>query len=135
MNTIYRQVSLKVGCNTSLVLKFFMSTRNRRICKKARDCFGYCTDGGFPGSSAGKESTCSAGDSGSVPVLGRSSGGRHGTPLQYSCLENPMDRGAWWATVHGVTKSNMTESTWHALYRCLLIFKHQKSVCVSGGDF
>ena len=46
-----------------------------------------------------------AGDVGSIPGLGRSSGGGTGTPLQYSCLENPMDRGAWWATVHGVTKS------------------------------
>ena len=44
-------------------------------------------------------------DQGSVPGLGRSSGGGHGNPLQYSCLENPMDRGAWWATVHAVTKS------------------------------
>ena len=44
-------------------------------------------------------------DVGSIPVLGRSPGGGHGNPLQYSCLENPMDRGAWWATVHWVTKS------------------------------
>ena len=44
-------------------------------------------------------------DAGSNPGLGRSPVGRHGNPLQYSCLENPMDRGAWWATVHGVTKS------------------------------
>ena len=41
------------------------------------------------------------GDSGSIPGLGRSPGEEHGNPLQYSCLENPMDRGAWWATVHG----------------------------------
>ena len=60
---------------------------------------------GFPGSSAGKESTCNAGDLGSIPGLGRSPGGGQGNPLQYSCLENPMDRGAWWATVRGVTKS------------------------------
>ena len=44
-------------------------------------------------------------DSGSIPGLGRSPGGGHDNPLQYSCLENPMDRGAWRATVHGVTKS------------------------------
>ena len=44
-------------------------------------------------------------DSGLVPRMGRSLGGGHGNPLQYSCLENPMDRGAWWATVHGITKS------------------------------
>ena len=44
-------------------------------------------------------------DAGLIPVLGRSPGGRHGNPLQYSCLENPMDRGAWWARVHRVAKS------------------------------
>ena len=60
---------------------------------------------GFAGGSDGKESTCNAGDLGSIPGLGRSSGGGHGHPLQYSCLENPMDRGAWRVTVHGVTKS------------------------------
>ena len=50
-------------------------------------------------------SACNAGDPGSIPGLGRSPGEGNGNPLQYSCLENPMDRGAWWATVHGVTKS------------------------------
>ena len=62
---------------------------------------------GFPGGSVGKESTCSVGDTAdacSIPGLGRSPGGGCGNPLKYSCLENPMDRGAWWATVHGVTK-------------------------------
>jgi len=44
-------------------------------------------------------------DAGSIPGSGRSSGGGKGNPLQYSCLENPVDRGAWWATVHGVTQS------------------------------
>ena len=52
---------------------------------------------GFPGGSDGKEPTCSAGDLGSVPGLGRSPERGHGNPLQFSCLENPMDRGAWWA--------------------------------------
>ena len=60
---------------------------------------------GFPGGSDSKESACNVGDLGSVSGLGRSPGGGHGNPLQYSCLENPMNRGAWWATVHGVTKS------------------------------
>ena len=60
---------------------------------------------GFPGGSDGKESACNAGDPGSIPGLGRSSGERNGYPLQYSCLEKFMGRGAWWATVHGVTKS------------------------------
>ena len=63
---------------------------------------------GFPGGSVGKSSACNLrdkGDAGSIPGLGRSPGGEHGNPLQYSCLENPVDRGAWWATVHGVTES------------------------------
>jgi len=59
----------------------------------------------FPHSSVGKDSACSAGDLGSIPGLGRSPGEGNGNPLQYSFLENPMDRGAWWATVDGVTKS------------------------------
>ena len=54
---------------------------------------------GFPGGSDSKESTCSAGDLGSIPGLGRSPGGGHGNPFQYSCLENPMDRAAWRATL------------------------------------
>ena len=55
-------------------------------------------------SSNGKESACNAGDQGLIPGSGRSSGERNGKPLQYSCLENPMDRGARWATVCGVAK-------------------------------
>ena len=54
---------------------------------------------------SGKESACSAGDSGLIPGSGRSPGEGSGNPLQYSCLENSTDRGAWWATVHGVAKS------------------------------
>ena len=60
---------------------------------------------GFPGDSDGKESAYSAGDSGSNPGSGKSPGESNGNPLQYSCLENSMDREAWWATVHGVAKS------------------------------
>ena len=60
---------------------------------------------GFPAGSDCKESTCNAGDLGSILGSGRSPGGGHGNPLQYSCLENPMDRGAWQATVCGVVKS------------------------------
>ena len=57
---------------------------------------------GFPGGSDGKGSARHAGDLGSIPGLGGSHGGRHGNPLQYSCLENPIDGGTWWATVHRV---------------------------------
>ena len=60
---------------------------------------------GFPGGSGGKESACNKEDLGLVPGLGRSPGEGNGNPLQFCCLENAKDRGAWWATVHGVTKS------------------------------
>ena len=60
---------------------------------------------GLPGGSEGKASACTAGDLGSIPGLERSPGEGNGTPLQYSFLENSMDGGAWWATVHGVPKS------------------------------
>ena len=60
---------------------------------------------GFPGGSEGKVSARNAGDLGSIPRSGRSPGEGNGTPLQYSCLENPMDGGAWWVAVHGVAKS------------------------------
>ena len=60
---------------------------------------------GFPGGSDGKASACNAGDPGLIPGSGRSPGEGNGNPLQYSCLENPMDGEAWWAIVHGVAKS------------------------------
>ena len=66
---------------------------------------GLCSKWGFPGGSDGKESACNAGDFDLIPGLGRSPGGRNGNPLQCSCLENPMDRGVWSATVHEVAKS------------------------------
>ena len=65
-------------------------------------------EGGFPGGSVVKNLPANAGDArdmGLIPGLGRSSAGGNGTPLQYSCLGNPKDRGAWWAIVHGVAKS------------------------------
>ena len=63
---------------------------------------------GFPGGSNGKESACNVGDSGCILRLGRSPRERYGNPLQYFCPENPMDRRAWRATVHGVAKSCRT---------------------------
>ena len=60
---------------------------------------------GFPGGSDGKESVCNTGDLDSTSGLGRSPGEGHSNPLQYSCMENSMDRGVWQATVHGVAKS------------------------------
>ena len=60
---------------------------------------------GLPGGSVVKNAPANAGDAGLIPGSGRSPGGGNGNPLQYSCLENPMDREGWWATVHAVTKS------------------------------
>ena len=68
----------------------------------------------FPGGASGKNPPANAGDireEGLIPGWGRVPGEGHGNPLQYSCLENPMDRGAWWATAHGVAESETTEAT------------------------
>ena len=74
---------------------------------------------GFFGGPEGKESACNSGDLGLVPGLGRSSGEGNGNPLQYSCLENSVNRGAWQAIVHGVAKSQ----TWlsHSHTHCTLL--------------
>ena len=74
---------------------------------------------GFPGGSEDKASACNAGDPGSISGLGRSPGEGNGNPLQYSCLENPMDRGAWQATVHRVTK----RQTWLSDFTSLAVVK------------
>ena len=68
---------------------------------------------GFPGGSDSKESACNAEDPGLIPGLGRFLGEGNGNPLQYYCLENSLDRGVWWATVHGVTELDMTETHTH----------------------
>ena len=77
----------------------------------------------FPGGSVGKESACNAGDLGSIPGSGRSPGEGNANPLQYSCLGNPMDRGAWRATVCGFTKSQTRLSDRaHTTFPRLFIF-------------
>ena len=79
--------------------------------------------------SDGKESACRAGDPGLIPGSGRSPGEGHASPLQYSCLENPMDRGARWATVHGVTQSRTWMSDWHnSQYIIIIILAINKDV-------
>ena len=75
---------------------------------------------GFPGGSDSKESTCNKGDLGLIPGWGRSPGGGNGYPLQYSYLGNPTDRGAWWATVHGVAKSQTWLRDWTATITLLI---------------
>ena len=87
---------------------------------KEREQFGDSTEVG----SVVKESTCNAGDPNLIPESGRSLGGGHNNPLQYSCLENPMDRGAWWSTVHKVTESQTwlkwlsTQTQWKDGFEC-----------------
>ena len=87
---------------------------------------------GLPQWLSGKESACNAGDPAeevSIPVSERSPGGRHGYPLQYSCLENPMDREAWWAMVHGTTKTQtqLKQLSMHAKY---IIIRIELCVCL-----
>ena len=70
----------------------------------------------FSGGSESKECACKAGDTGSIPASGRSPGGGNVNPLQYSCLEKLMDRGAWWATVHGVAKCWTRLKRWSTVH-------------------
>ena len=70
----------------------------------------------FPGGSVIKASACNVGDPGSIPGSGRSPGEGNGNPLQYSCLENPMEEGAWWATVHRVAKSRTRLSYFTSIF-------------------
>ena len=81
-----------------------------RVLKWAAITFSLCVldNLGFHGGSDGKESACNAGDLDLIPELGRSPGEGNGYPLQFSCLENPTNRGAWRATVHGVAELDMT---------------------------
>ena len=74
-----------------------------------------------------KNPPASARDAGLIPELGRSPGGGHGNPLWYSCWENPMDRGAWWATVHGVTKNRTQLSTRECTWERMVLILFSKS--------
>jgi len=87
----------------------------------------YSFPGGFPGGSEVTASACNVGDLGSVLGSGRSPGEGNGNPLQYSCLENPMDRGAWCVTVHGVAKSRTRLSEHIKKQRCYFASKGPSS--------
>ena len=95
------------------------SEKNIYMCfSKTYICAYIC----FPRGSEVKASASNAGDPGSIPGLGRSPGEGNGNPLQYSCLENPMDWGTWWAAVHGVTKSRTRLSDFTYLLMHIMIF-------------
>ena len=93
--------------------------------------FCYCLKG-FPNSLDGKESVYNAGVLGLVPGSRRSPGEGNGNPFQYSCLENSMDRGAWWATVHGVTKSQTRLSDGACKYQYVCYFCLMNSASTRG---
>ena len=95
--------------------------------------FGTC-----PGGSEVKVSACNAGDLGSIPGSRRSPGEGNSNPFQYSCLENPMDRGAWWATVHGVAKSWMPLRDFNfsfSLSRIKEYFSQRSKTCIPKKSF
>ena len=83
---------------------------------------------GFPGGSDGIESACKTGNLGSIPGLGRSPGEGHGNPLQYSCLENSVEGGDWWASAHGVTKSQPPLRNFHT--HALDLMKYGNSISI-----
>ena len=84
-----------------------------------------------PSGSDGKASACNVGDLSLIPGLGRFPGGGHSHPLQYSCQENPMGRGAWWATVHGLAKSQTRPSDKHST-ECNYLHPEAVVACKSG---
>ena len=84
---------------------------------RVENCFVIQFTTGLPGWLSSKASACNEGDAGSIPESGRSSGWEQGHPLRYSCQENPMDRGDWWATVDRVAKSQ-TRWKWHSTHTC-----------------
>ena len=105
----------QLGTNLLFHVKFYLSHLLTPTTRTLPPCRQHCSTPpiikillmslGFPGGSEVKASACNAGDLGSIPGLGRSPGEGNGNPLQYSCLENPIDREACWATIHGVAKS------------------------------
>ena len=84
---------------------------------------------GFSSSADGKASTYNAGDLGLIPGLGRSPGEGNGNPFQYSCLENPMDGGAWWAIVHGVTRLSNFTTHYYNLSKLPEMVKGREACC------
>ena len=102
----YSGLENSMNCIVHAVIKGRTPLSDFHFTSSYYHCYFFCS---FPGGSDGRESVRNEGDLGLIPVLGRSPRGRHGNPLQYSRLENPMDRGAWQATVHGVAELDTTD--------------------------
>ena len=98
-------------------LKFWVNTLPQFIANHFLMCMNVCVLLGFLGGSMVKNLPANAGDMGLIPGLGRSPGGENGNPFQYSCLENSMDRGAWWGISHRVAKS----WTWLSMHTCCVL--------------
>ena len=110
----------RLSCRLAVLCSEFEGERNNNqgVAKQRglkSSIYKVCTHF-FPGGSEVKASASNVGDQGSIPGSGRSPGEGNGNPLQHSCLENPMDRGAWWATVHGVPKSRTRLSNFTSLH-------------------
>ena len=117
-NLCLEVVSLREARRAGRAALLTLQTQGGEVCRRACDLKAesfffffffffkvFICSFGFPGDSDGKESACNAGNQGSIPELGRSPGEGNGNPLQYSCLANSTDGGAWWAPVHGVARS------------------------------
>ena len=103
------------SCLTEVGCHFLLQYVYMCVCICICICICICVYG-LPWWLSGKESACNAGDLGLIPGLRRSPGEGHGNPLQYSCLENPMNREAWWATVHRVSQLDTSETTKQYIY-------------------
>ena len=117
---------------SSIISQISVTAFNISVLLKVHDIiillgFIFCVLG-FSGDSDGKQSVCNAEEPGSIPGSGRSPGEGNGNPLQYSCLENSMDRRAWWATVHGVAKNWTQLRDFHlTLYQLNFVQKYVKT--------
>ena len=127
-------LSQTLGIDRPICLQFPLQKAQKYIEETSKVPFivNGITGAYFPGGSDGKASTCNAGDPGLIPRSGRSPGEGNGNPLQYSCLENSMDRGDWWATVHGVAKSWTWLSNFTSLHFTSLHFTSCKEVTHEG---
>ena len=141
LKLLFLSFLLEIFLKIKYVDKFDEQSELRKIKLVVMDLKITFTIKHFPGGSEVKASASNAGDLGSIPGLGRSPGEGNGNPLQYCCLENPMNWGAWWAAVHGVTKSQtrLSDFTYlltikHSLFVITVIITHDEQVGLKVSD-